>query len=352
IFNLTAIAPSVVPQGNSYGTPVGKNPFDFANFQVGGSFANQSAEYLDGQPLNIGYINLPLILPTQDSISEFKVQYNNLGPDWGKFSGGVINLSTKSGTNEWHGSAYEFLRNKVLNANQFFANKAGIPRAPFTQNQYGATIGGAAIRDKLFAFFSWESFRLRQGTVFTTTVPTLAERMGGFSAAGLPTIYDPLTVDPSCPTTSTCARTPFSGNKIPADRINPTSTFLLGLIPNPTNSATVNNFVKATGLGGDSDEFVPRIDYNINNKSRIFGRYSYWKLADLPRDPFGTGLCQDRCTETYHTHALAIGYTYVLTPTTTADLNVSASRFRYLRQPVNAGFDVTKAGWPTAYNGA
>ena len=181
IFNLTAIAPSVVPQGNSYGTPVGKNPFDFANFQVGGSFANQSAEYLDGQPLNIGYINLPLILPTQDSISEFKVQYNNLGPDWGKFSGGVINLSTKSGSNEWHGSAYEYLRNKVLNANEFFANKAGIERPPFTQNQYGATIGGAPLKDKLFAFFSWESFRLRQGTVFTTTVPTLAERGAGAS---------------------------------------------------------------------------------------------------------------------------------------------------------------------------
>src|SRR5258706_723280 len=78
IFNLAFVAPSVVPQGNSYGTPVGKNPFDFANFQVGASFGNQSAEYLDGQPLNIGYINLPLIIPTQDSIGEFKVQYNNV----------------------------------------------------------------------------------------------------------------------------------------------------------------------------------------------------------------------------------------------------------------------------------
>src|SRR6266568_332878 len=116
IFNLAFVAPSVVPQGNSYGTPVGKNPFDFANFQVGGSFGNQSAEYLDGQPLNIGYINLPLIIPTQDSIGEFKVQYNNVGPEWGKFSGGVINFSTRSGSNEWHGSAYEFLRNKALNA--------------------------------------------------------------------------------------------------------------------------------------------------------------------------------------------------------------------------------------------
>lgn len=373
IFNLTAIAPSVVPQGNSYGTPVGKNPFDFANFQVGGSFANQSAEYLDGQPLNIGYINLPLILPTQDSISEFKVQYNNLGPDWGKFSGGVINLSTKSGSNEWHGSVYEYLRNKVLNANQFFANKAGIERSPFTQNQYGATIGGAPIKDKLFAFFSWESFRLRQGTVFTTTVPTLAERgagssgnfdfsdlcVSGFTGPGgvcadknasgnfIHQIYDPLTVD-----SSTAARQPFAGNIIPANRINPTSQFMLGLIPNPTNNATINNFVKATGLGGDSDEYVARVDYNIGNKQRIFGRYSYWKLADLPRDPFGTGLCQDRCTETYHTHALAIGYSYMFSPTTTADLNVSASRFSYLRTPVNAGFDVTQEGWPSAYNGA
>src|SRR6267143_6796836 len=271
IFNLAFVAPSVVPQGNSYGTPVGKNPFDFGNFQVGGSFGNQSAEYLDGQPLNIGYINLPLIIPTQDSIAEFKVQYNNLGPEWGKFSGGVINLSTRSGGNEWHGSAYEFLRNKVLNANQFFANAAGIARSPFTQNQYGATVGGAAIKEKLFFFFSWESFSLRQGTVFTTTVPTLEDRGSGasgnfdFSAAGLPTIYDPLTVN-----TSTGARQPFPGNIIPANRINPTSKFLLSLIPNPTNTATVNNFVKATGLGGNSDEYVPRVDYSINSKSRIF----------------------------------------------------------------------------------
>src|SRR3984893_15426363 len=87
IYNLAAIAPSVIPQANTTGSPVGQNPFDFANYQIGGSFANQSAKYLEGQPLNIGYINLPLLTPTQDSISEFKVQYNNLGPEWGKFSG-------------------------------------------------------------------------------------------------------------------------------------------------------------------------------------------------------------------------------------------------------------------------
>jgi Carboxypeptidase regulatory-like domain len=141
IFNLIIISPAAVAQGGSGGSPVGQNPFSWGNYQIGGSFANQGAEYLDGQPLNIGYINLPIIIPTQDSVGEFKVQYSNLGAEWGKFSGGVTNLSTKSGTNKWHGSGYEYFRNKVLNANEYF-NKQGELAAgqsntapPWTQNQ-------------------------------------------------------------------------------------------------------------------------------------------------------------------------------------------------------------------------
>jgi len=103
VFNLIVLAPSVIPQGSSTGTPVGVNPFGWGNYQVSGSFGNQSAEYLDGQPLNIGYINLPVLIPTQDSIQEFKVQTSNLGAEWGRFAGGVTNLSTKGGTNYIHG---------------------------------------------------------------------------------------------------------------------------------------------------------------------------------------------------------------------------------------------------------
>src|SRR6267378_2108564 len=99
VFNLIELAPSVVPQGSSTGTPVGVNPFGWGNYQVNGSFGNQSAEYLDGQPLNIGYINLPVLIPIQDSIQEFRVQTSNLGPEWGKFAGGVTNLSTKGRIN-------------------------------------------------------------------------------------------------------------------------------------------------------------------------------------------------------------------------------------------------------------
>jgi hypothetical protein len=358
IFNLTTITPSVVPQGNTEGTVVGKNPFDFANYQIGGSFANEGAIYLDGQPLNTGYINLPLLVPTQDSISEFKVQYNNLGPEWGKFAGGVINMSTKSGTNQWHGLLYEYLRNRVLNANEFFNKTSQLQSGrenkapPFTQNQFGGTVSGAAIKDKTFFFGSYEGFRLRSGTVYTTTVPTVAERTGDFSAPGLPTIYDPLSVNPNCPAGSTCARTAFSGNIIPSTRINPTSKYLLSLFPLPTSNSLTNNFTTAASQGGNIGQYVARVDQNITEKQMFFGRFSYWKLLSLPQDPFGTGLCKDRCQEDTNSKSFALGYTYVITPTTTFNLNASFGRFTYLRTPKNAGFDFTQQGWPAAYNGA
>jgi len=357
IYTLAAISPSVVPQGNTTGTPVGKNPFDFANYQIGGSFANEGAEYLDGQPLNIGYINLPLLVPTQDSISEFKVQYNNLGPEWGKFAGGVINLSTKSGTNSWHGTGYEYLRNKVFNSNEYFLKgsqiAAGKPNTPppFTQNQFGAAVGGPIMKDKLFIFGSYEGFRLRQGTVFTTTVPTAAERTGDFSGSGL-TIYDPLTVNLVVPTTDPnyAHRAQFPGNIIPTTRINPTSTFLLNYIPLPTNSGNLNNFTKAASTGGDVDEYVTRADANLSSQSRIFGRFSYWKMLSLAQDPFGTGFCKDRCSENTRSKSAVIGYNHAFTSNTIMDLNFSASRFHYLRLPINSAFDMTKEGWPAAYN--
>src|ERR1700752_881050 len=224
IFNLITISPAAVAQGGSGGSPVGQNPFSWGNYQIGGSFANQGDEYLDGQPLNIGYINLPIIIPTQDSVGEFKVQYSNLGAEWGKFSGGVTNLSTKGGTNNWHGSAYEYFRNKVLNANEYFNKQhelaSGQPNEapPWTQNQYGFEVGGPVIKDKTFFYVSWEQYRQRTGTPFNTTVPVPAMLNGdfsslctaGFTSAGVcnsvsGTIYDPFSVGAA----GTNPRTPY-----------------------------------------------------------------------------------------------------------------------------------------------
>src|ERR1700728_2147491 len=179
VFNLITLSPAAIAQGGSGGSQVGQNPFSWGNYQVGGSFGNQSAEYIDGQPVNIGYINLPVLIPDQDAISEFKVQYNNLGPEWGKFSGGIVNLSTKGGSNDYHGEAYEYIRNKVLNANDWFSNHSGIARPPFTQNQFGVNFGGRVIKDRTFFFYSYEGFRLRSGAPWTSTVPTAQEIGGG-----------------------------------------------------------------------------------------------------------------------------------------------------------------------------
>jgi hypothetical protein len=354
IFNLVEVAPSVVLQGGAGGTATGQNPFAWGNFQIGGAFANQSAEYLDGQPLNIGYINLPVLIPTQDSIGEFKVQTNNLGAEWGRLAGGVLNLSTKSGSNAFHGEAYEYIRNKVLNANQWFANNGGLARPPFTQNQFGGNIGGRVIRDKSFFFFQYEGFRLRQGQTFTTTVPTAAERTGDVSAlvpvSAVPgnQILDPCAGAATC---NTYSGVPFAGNVIPATRLNPTAVALLKLYPQPTSQATLNNYSTNTSTGGNQNQYVGRFDQAIHQNQHLFGRFSWWNNVNLPVDPLGTGLCQDRCTELFSSRALAIGYNYVLNPNTIANLNVSASRFLYTRQPKNSNFDFTTIGWPAAFNG-
>jgi hypothetical protein len=373
VFNLISLAPSVVPQGSAGGTPVGVNPFGWGNYQVNGSFGNESAEYLDGQPLNIGYINLPVVIPTQDSIQEFKVQTSNLGADWGKFSGGVINLSTKSGSNGLHGEAYEYLRNKVLNANDFFNKASELQRGkkneppPFTQNQFGANAGGPLViphlydgRDKTFWFFSWEGFRLRTGTVFPATVPTPQERQGNFSA--IPTaIKDPcggsVSTPVACPNFTGSATT-FPGNQIPANRLNPTSLALLNFFPaantpgtlDPATGIVRNNFSTATSGGGNQNQVVGRLDQSLGSNQHIFFRITYWNVLDLPVDPLGTGLCADRCAETYHSYTPAVGYTYTVTPNMIVGLNLSLSRFDYNRSPKNSGFDLTTLGWPAQYN--
>lgn len=388
VFNLALLSPSVIPQGNTLGTTVGKNPFDTGNYQIGGAFANQAVEYLDGQPLNIGYINLPLVVPTQDTIGEFKVQYNNQGPEWGKFAGGVINFSTKSGSNQWHGEAYEFLRNRVLDANEAFLkgsqilNKEPNKAPPFTQNQFGGNGGGAIFKDKTFVFGSYEGFRARVGTVFSTVVPSATEATGNFAdlcQTGFTTpkvvngttynvcsdkdkngnlthqLYDPLSVT-GAPSTVGTPRVPFVNNMIPSGLINPTAAFLLGkLVPGPTNPSVVPssgnpNFIKGASTGGNIDEYVARVDQNLTQSQRLFGRFTYFKQLSLAQDPFGTGLCKDRCAENTRSKSLAVGWSDAISPTFTASVNISASRFHYLRGPINSGFDVTKEGWPAAYN--
>jgi hypothetical protein len=349
VFNLITLSPAAIAQGGSGGSQVGQNPFSWGNYQVGGSFGNESAEYVDGQPVNIGYINLPILIPDQDAISEFKVQYNNLGPEWGRFSGGIVNLSTKGGGNTFHGEAYEYLRNKVLNSRPYFDTT----NPPYVQNQFGGTFGGPIIKDKLFFFFAYDGYRQRASSVVTTTVPTVGERSGTF-----PTdtpIYDPLSISPACVVNSTaanCGRTQFLNNTIPAGTINPAALIELKYLPLPTNSAENLNFTSAAPSGGNTNQYVGRVDYNISGKQHIFTRYNFFNLLNLATDPFGTGLCEDRCAETYQTNAAVVDYTDSIRPNLLLSINLSGSRFHYLRSPKNSDFNLTQYGWPASYNTA
>src|ERR1022692_4043522 len=384
IFNLITVSPATVAQGGSGGSPVGQNPFSWGNYQVGGSFANQGAEYLDGQPLNIGYINLPIIIPTQDSVGEYKVQTSNQGAEWGKVAGGIVNLSTKSGTNAWHGSVYEYFRNKVLNTNEYFHKQseleAGLSNTPppWVQNQYGFQVGGPVIKDKTFFYTSWEQYRQRTGAPNITTVPGAGMLTGDFSAlctaaggtfnssgicsAVAGTIYDPFTVNspggrqpygldagnPTCP-----------GNCIPSAEFSQATTKMWGIyfpaanvaVSTPgTNNGTLNNYSSAAASGGNTTEFVTRVDQNISSNTRLFGRFAYFGLLDLPDNPLGTGLCQDRCAENYHSKLVAIDLNHTFSSTTILDVNIAGSRYVYSRAPILGNFDLTSLGWTAAYN--
>ncbi len=374
--NLVALAPSVVPQGQSQGSPVGKNPFDYSNYQIGGAITNQGAEYLDGIPLNNSYINELSLIPTQDSLQEFKVQTNNLNGEWGRFAGGVINFTTKTGSNQLHGTAYEYLRNTVLNANDFFLNAAGKNRGPFHQNQFGFNVGGPVYiphaydgRNKTFFFFSYEGFRQRIGQTFVENVPTAAEKQGDFSdyrdkKGNVIPIYDPTTtsLNPTYqPDNKKANYDPrqFLRNQIVCGGVlnvicpsiisgNPAVQFFLKEFPNPTSAGNpfthINNYVASSSGGGDNGEIVSRVDKTLSDKQHLFGRYSRWTNLNFPIDPFKTGVCLDRCTEKFTTHNAVVDDVYSFSPTTIMDLRLSYGRLAYDRIPSNVGIDLSPLG--------
>lgn len=357
---LVALVPGVVPQGapanggNSSGTPVGANPFAMGDFQIGGGQAGQSAILMDGVPTNGSYLNVVTVVPDQEAIQEFKVQTNNLGPEYGRFAGGVINLTTKSGTNGFHGSGYEFLRNNLFDASGYFArtcNASGtctpIPKPALTQNQFGASIGGPIIKDKLFFFSSYEGFRQRLGQTLQTTVPTALERTGDFSQSGF-NIYDPLTSgtggNPACVAgSSTVCRTQFAGNVIPSNLLDPTAVALLKYFPLPNQPGEKNNFIESFSAGGDINQINERIDYNLSEKQRIFGRFTRNSILSLPDSPF-KDVCSDRCTENTVAKQIAVGDTIAISPKTILDLHAGFTRYVYLRTPLSQGIDLSQFG--------
>ncbi|HXB70910.1 MAG TPA: TonB-dependent receptor [Candidatus Acidoferrales bacterium] len=365
ILNLAALVPGVVPQGTTDGNALtGKNVFAAGNYQIGGGIANQSATYYDGVPANAGVGNLTVMVPSPDAISEFRVQTNSNSAEFGRYAGGVINVTSKSGTNEFHGSAYEFFRNKVLNANTFFANANGTGKPAFTQNQYGVTGGGPVRKNKIFFFGAWEGYDSRQGATFLATVPLPAMNTGDFSgyknaAGAVIPIYDPLTQcgqysNAACGT-GTIQRTPFPGNIIPANRINPVAAKIVAFPmfspPNqPGQAFTQNiNYSKNAASGGNNNQYNGRFDYTATDKLRIFGRYSRWASSNTPFIPFNNGIYggDPYSPETYVTTEYVLGATYLISPKTVLDVRASYGRWNYLRTQPFTGINMSQTfGFP------
>lgn len=229
------------------------------SFMVNGSRGNGVAYTLDGGMNTDSYRNFSGLFPNPDAIQEFSVQTNNYSAEYSNATGAVVNVLTRSGTNEFHGTAFEFLRNGDLNARNFFA----ATRDSLKRNQFGGTFGGPIIRDKLFFFFSYQRTTLRTDPQLTRQVlPTAAMRAGDFS--GFAPIIDPLTGKQ------------FPNNQIPADRLSPVTQAFLKYLPVP---ATPDGS-RFTGFPSkpDTDEYTSKIDWNLQ-KHRVTGRYFYTRFA-------------------------------------------------------------------------
>ena len=181
-----------------------------ASFSANGMRTRDNNFLLDGVDNNETWLNSVVIFPSIDALEEFKVQTSTYSAEFGRSSGGVVNIQIKSGQNAFHASAFEFLRNDHLDANNFFNNKNGRAKPPFKQNQFGGTAGGRIWRDKTFFFGDYQGGRIRDGQTYLSTVPTVKMRAGDFSELTR-VIYDPI------------AKTPYAGNIIPTAQIDPTA---------------------------------------------------------------------------------------------------------------------------------
>lgn len=263
------------------------------------------------------------IRPPIDAIQEFKIQTNNYSAEFGRSAGAILNATVKSGTSQYHGNAWEFVRNDKLDAANYFENAGGIRKGEFRLNQFGATIGGPIWKHKTFFFGDYEGTRIRQAVPYVTTVPTNLERSSGYTnlsellnqggtqmdilgrTTPLGQVFDPSTTRqvscgvPDFPTgiTVPCdgmpagsqigfAREVFPGNILPTGRLDPNAVKLLNLYPSPNNPNLFNNYTTNPVQRNDVDQFDIRLDQAIREKDLLFGRGSYAKNPQFVPGPF------------------------------------------------------------------
>ena len=209
--------------------------------------------------------------PSVEAVQEFKIQTNLFAADQGRNAGATINVLTKSGSNQFHGSAYDFLRNDNLDAKNYFVPST-TPKPPFAQNQFGASLGGKIIPDKLFFFGNYEGFRRSQARTILSTVPTAEMRTGNFS--NVRDIFDPTTTVAAAGAASGFTRTPFAGRQIPTSRFDPLMARMVQAYPTAQTAGLTNNYTAVLKERQRWNQFDGRTDWNWNEKNTVFGRFS------------------------------------------------------------------------------
>ena len=268
-------------QRNSFGLNVAGQRLHYNHYSLDG---------VENTDLNF---NSYMLLPSVDALEEFKVESGIFGAEFGR-AVAQINASTKSGTNAFHGTVFEFVRNSALDSKNYFdAQDKPIP--PFKRNQYGFTLGGPVrvgkldLRDKVFFMFNWEGLRENKALTQNASLPLTAWRTGDFSNlrdanGNLIPIYDPATRVFDAAGNVIQFPTPFPGNRIPANRIDPVSKKLIDFYPLPEQERTGPNFLNNEAREVNADQYTYRLDYNQNSMTNWFFRHSI--SHELGYDPF------------------------------------------------------------------
>ena len=351
--SLVYLTPGVVGAG-------GRRGDSSTNFVANGSRNSTSDVLVDGVTVvtveqNSGITDLKFS-PSVDVVQEFKMQTNFFSAEYGQTGGAVVNMVTRSGTNDYHGTGYYFLRDAALNANDWFSNRAGRPLPAFHRDQFGGVLGGPIIRNKTFIFGGYEYTRQDNPTSRTSTVPTALQREGDFSqtfnASGqLMTIYNPF--DTFINSSGAVERRPFAGNKIPKNMMDPVALKALSYLPLPNQQgAAFTNTANWFNNGVDhstAHQINIRGDHNFSERTRASGRYSQARSDGTNPNLFGddnpayfTG-----GPNATRTHAMVAELTHTFSATTLVTFRYGFTYSDFHRNPlVGYGFDVTTLGLP------
>ncbi|HEV2709741.1 MAG TPA: TonB-dependent receptor [Edaphobacter sp.] len=360
-FRLIALTPGVTFSQSAYGQfgDVAVNSTWDTNFSINGGRAQSNEILIDGVPSSTGFFNQITTLPTVDDTQEFKVQSNNLSAEYGRYSGGAINVTTKSGTNDYHGNVFEFLRNSAFDANDFFNKAAGKAIPPFKMNQFGGTFGGPLnipklyhARDRTFFFVDYQGTRRVKGSTFIGTVPTVQQKNGDFSqtfntSGALVKVFNPFS-------TAGGQRTQFAGNVIPQGLIDPVAQKILSYYPDPNlpgdAQTHVNNFISNAPVRLSQNLGSLRIDQNVTNKYHLFGRYAYSKTSLTQPNNFGNIADSIGAVGTtlFRNQSFAFDNTYAFSPSLLLTVNYGFARWYQARQTLSYGFDNATLGFPAS----